>query len=97
VCWPLALAAVLPLAIVTVASAEAQTPTRVETARRLLGQYQDDPTRIDRARSAGTGGGQGGSSDVPTLLTLARALFLFGEERALTDEAKVGASVHSRE
>jgi hypothetical protein len=38
-----------------------------------------------------------GGNDVPTLLTRTRARFLFGEERARTDEAKVGAYARARE
>jgi tetratricopeptide (TPR) repeat protein len=81
----------------TVAPAPAQTP--VETARGLLRQYQEDPGRIDRARDlleAAVAKG-GAADDVPTLLTLARAWFLFGEERARTDEAKIAAYERARD
>jgi len=87
---------VLVLATVTVASAVAQTP--VEAARGPLQQYQDDPTRIDRARNLLEAEvAKGGGNDVPTLLTRTRARFLFEEERARTDEAKVGAYARARE
>ena len=88
--WLLVSATVLVLATVTVASVVAQTP--VETARGLLHQYQDDPTRIDRACDLLEAAvAKGGGNDVPTLLTLPRARILFGGERTRTDEAKVGA------
>ncbi len=80
-----------------VAPAPAQTPA--ETARGLLRQYQEDPGRIDRARDlleAAVAKG-GGAADVPTLLTLARAWFLFGEERARTDEGKIAAYERARD
>jgi len=80
-----------------VAPVTAQTP--VETARGLLRQYQEDPGRIDRARDlleAAVAKG-GAANDVPTLLTLTRAWFLFGEERARTDEAKIAAYERARD
>jgi tetratricopeptide (TPR) repeat protein len=88
------------LAVVLIVAAPVSAPgqTPVETARGLLKQYQDDPTRIDRARDlleAAVAKGAGG--DVPTLLTLARAWFLYGEERAKTDEAKVAAYERARD
>lgn len=88
------LAAVLIVAVPV--SAPGQSP--VETARGLLKQYQDDPARIDRARDlleAAVAKGAGG--DVPTLLTLARAWFLYGEERARTEEVKVAAYERARD
>ncbi|HEY7654360.1 MAG TPA: tetratricopeptide repeat protein [Methylomirabilota bacterium] len=91
--WLLLSAAVL----VAGAAAPAQAP--VETARGLLRQYQEDPGRIDRARDlleAAVARG-GAADDVPTLLTLARAWFLFGEERARTDEARIAAYGRARD
>jgi len=79
-----------------VAPAQAQTP--VETARGLLRQYQEDPARIDRARDLLEAAvAKGAAADVPTLLTLTRAWFLFGEERARTDEAKIAAYERARD
>jgi tetratricopeptide (TPR) repeat protein len=80
------------------APAAAQTATPAETARALLRQYQDDPARIDRARDlleAHVAGG--GTADVPTLLALARAWFLFGEERAKTEADKIAAYAQARD
>ena len=80
-----------------IASAHAASP--VETARGLLRQYQEDPGRIDRARDlleAAVAKG-GGTSDVPTLLALARAWFLTGEERARTDDDKIAAYARARD
>jgi tetratricopeptide (TPR) repeat protein len=78
------------------AAAPAQTPA--ETARALLKQYQEDPARIDRARDlleAAVAGGAG--NDVPTLLALTRAWFLYAEQRAKTDEQKVAAYERARD
>ncbi|HUM14835.1 MAG TPA: tetratricopeptide repeat protein [Candidatus Nitrosotalea sp.] len=76
--------------------AAAQTPT--ETARALLRQYQDDPTRIDRARDLLEAAvAKGAGNDVPTLLALTRAWFLYGEERAKTTEAKIAAYERARD
>ena len=88
----------LAVALIVAAPVSAPGQTPVESARDLLKQYQDDPTRIDRARDlleAAVAKGAGG--DVPTLLTLARAWFLYGEERATTDEAKVAAYERARD
>ena len=77
-------------------STAAETP--VETARGLLKQYQEDPARIDRARDLLEAAmAKGVGDDVPTLLTLARAWFLYGEERAGTEEAKVAAYERARD
>src|SRR4029077_2603319 len=64
----------------------------------LLKRYQAAPPRIARARDlleAAVAKGAGG--DVPTLLTLARAWFLYGEERAKTDEPKVAPDERARD
>ena len=87
--------------MVLVASAPAATPaqTPVETARGLLKQYHEDPTRIDRARDlleAAVANGSAGN-DVPTLLTLTRAWFLYAEERASTPEARIAAYERARD
>lgn len=94
--WPLLLATLLLLG--GLAPAIAQTATPAETARAMLRQYQDDPARIDRARDLlETHVARGGAADVPTLLALARAWFLFGEERAKTDDDKVAAYARARD
>jgi tetratricopeptide (TPR) repeat protein len=88
------------LAVVLLVAAPVSAPgqTPVETARGLLKQYQEDPARIDRARDLLEAAvAKGAGSDVPTLLTLARAWFLYGEERAKTDEAKVAAYERARD
>ncbi len=88
----------LAVALIVAAPVSAPGQTPVESARGLLKQYQDDPTRIDRARDLLEAAvAQGAGSDVPTLLTLARAWFLYGEERAKTDEAKVAAYERARD
>lgn len=81
-----------------ITAAPAQSPTPSETARAMLRQYQEDPARIDRARDLlETHLAQGGVADVPTLLALARAWFLFGEERAKADDDKVAAYARARD
>jgi tetratricopeptide (TPR) repeat protein len=93
---PLFLATLLLLG--GLAPATAQTATPAETARAMLRQYQDDPARIDRARDLLEAHlARGGAADVPTLLALARAWFLFGEERAKTDDDKVAAYARARD
>jgi tetratricopeptide (TPR) repeat protein len=93
---PLLLATLLLLG--GVAPAAAQTATPAETARAMLRQYQEDPARIDRARDLLEAHlARGGVADVPTLLTLARAWFLWGEERAKTEDDKVAAYARARD
>ena len=80
------------------APAAAQTATPAETARAMLRQYQDDPTRIDRARDLLEAYvARSGAADLPTLLALTRAWFLFGEERAKTDDDKIAAYARARD
>jgi tetratricopeptide (TPR) repeat protein len=80
----------------TVAAALAQTP--VETARAMLKQYQEDPSRIDRARDLLEAAvAKGAGNDVPTLLTLARAWFLYAEQRAKTEPEKIAAYERARD
>jgi tetratricopeptide (TPR) repeat protein len=88
----------LPIALAVSAPAEVLAQTPVETARALLRQYQEDPSRIDRARDLLEAAvAKGSANDVPTLLTLARAWFLYGEERAKTDDARVAAYERARD
>jgi len=78
--------------------AAAQTATPAETARAMLRQYQEDPARIDRARDLLEAHlARGGPADLPTLLALARAWFLFGEERARTEDDKIAAYARARD
>jgi predicted Zn-dependent protease len=64
----------------------------------MLRQYQDDPTRIERARDLLEAAvAKGAGTDVPTLLALARAWFLYGEERAKTAETKIAAYERARD
>jgi len=88
----------LAVVLIVVAPASAPAETPVETARGLLKQYQEDPARIDRARDLLEGAvAKGAGRDVPTLLALARAWFLYGEERAGTEDAKVAAYERARD
>jgi tetratricopeptide (TPR) repeat protein len=93
---PLLLLALLLLA--GVAPAAAQTASPAETARALLRQYQEDPARIDHARDLLEAHvARGGAADLPTLLALARAWFLLGEERAKTEDDKIAAYARARD
>src|SRR5438445_520636 len=88
--------AIFTLVVAGPAAARAQTPA--ETARSMLRQYQDDPARIDRARDLLEAAVvKGAGDDVPTLVALARAWFLYGEERAKTQETKIAAYERARD
>ncbi|HEY7203419.1 MAG TPA: tetratricopeptide repeat protein [Methylomirabilota bacterium] len=81
----------------TAGAATAQS-TPVETARALLKQYQEDPTRIDRARDLLEAAvAKGAGNDVPTLLALTRAWFLYAEQRAKTEPEKIAAYERARD
>jgi len=72
-----ALLVAVALVGVTPGPATAQTP--VESARALLKGYQEDPARIDRARDLLEAAvAREARDDVPTLLALARAWYLYG-------------------
>jgi len=93
---PLLLTTLLLLGGLAPATAPAATPA--ETARAMLRQYHDDPVRIDRARDLLEAHlARGGTADLPTLLALARAWFLFAEERAKTEDDKVAAYARARD
>src|SRR5437870_717059 len=95
-CSLVAALVIFTLVVAGPAAARAQTPA--ETARSMLRQYQDDPARIDRARDLLEAAVvKGAGDDVPTLLALARAWFLYGEERAKTQETKVAANERARD
>jgi len=86
------------LALVLTASPEASAQTPAETARTMLRQYQDDPTRIERARDLLEAAvAKGADTDVPTLLALARAWFLYSAERAKTEAPKIAAYERARD
>ena len=68
------------------AGVTAAPPTPTESARAMLKSYQEDPARIDRARDLlETAVAQGAGNDVPTLLALTRAWFLYAEQRAKSE------------
>jgi tetratricopeptide (TPR) repeat protein len=93
---PLVLTTLLLLGGLAPAAVLAATPA--ETARAMLRQYQDDPARIDRARDLLEAHlARGGTADVPTLLALARAWFLFAEERARSEDDKIAAYAKARD
>jgi tetratricopeptide (TPR) repeat protein len=87
---------VVALLVAAPGPAEAQSP--VETARAMLKQYQEDPTRIDRARDLLEAAvAKGAGNDVPTLLALTRAWFLYAEQRAKTEPEKIAAYERARD
>ena len=89
---------VLLLLLSAAGPAAAQTGAPVEAARDLLRAYHEDPARIDRARDLlEAHAARGAAPDVPTLLGLARAWFLFGEERSGSVEERIAAYERARD
>lgn len=83
------------LAALSAAAAPADT---VETARALLRQYHDDPAAIDRARDLLEAAvARDGAGDPATLIALARAWYLFAEERASGEDARIAALGRARD
>jgi tetratricopeptide (TPR) repeat protein len=73
-------------------------PTAAETARAMLKSYQEDPARIDRARDLLEAAvAKGAGHDVPTLLALTRAWFLYAEQRAKSEPEKIAAYERARD
>jgi len=76
----------------------AAPPTPTESARAMLKSYQEDPARIDRARDLlETAVAQGAGNDVPTLLALTRAWFLYAEQRAKSEPETIAAYERARD
>ena len=95
-CRSLVLATLLALGDLAPTAAGAATPA--ETARTMLREYQDDPGRIDRARDLLEAHvARGGAADLATLMALARAWFLFAEERAKSEDDKIAAYGKARD
>ena len=89
-------ALVIVLIVAAPAPAPGQSPA--ETARAMLKQYQEDPTRIDRARDLLEAAvAKDAGNDVPTLLALTRAWFLYAEQRAKTEPEKIAAYERARD
>jgi len=77
--------------------AASPVPAPLETARALLHDFRADPARIDRARDlleAAVARDEAG--DTRILVALSRAWFLYGENRAVTDEARLAAYERGR-
>lgn len=80
------------------AGVTAAPPTPTETARAMLKSYQEDPARIDRARDLLEAAvAKGAGNDVPTLLALTRAWFLYAEQRAKSEPEKIAAYERARD
>jgi hypothetical protein len=84
------LAGGITAALSTLAASPASAP--VDTARALLHDFRADPARIDRARDLLEAAvSRDEAVDTRTLVTLSRAWFLYGENRATTEEARLTA------
>ena len=95
---PLVLLAVAITSALAVAGPATAQGSTLDTARGLLKTYQEDPARIDRARDLLEAAvAKGAGNDVPTLLTLTRAWFLFAEQRAKTEPEKIAAYERARD
>jgi tetratricopeptide (TPR) repeat protein len=91
----LRLAASVGALLAATVAADAQSPG--DAARTLLRNYQDDPARIDRARDLLEAAlARAGTADTATLVTLSRAWFLFAENRARTEDARLAAYERGR-
>jgi hypothetical protein len=78
------------VALATLAASPASAP--VDTARALLHDFRADPARIDRARDLLEAAvSRDEAADTRTLVTLSRAWFLYGENRAATEEGRLAA------
>lgn len=77
-------------AVAIAAPSHAESPR--DAARALLQRYDQDPTRVDRARDLLEAAAvRDPSLDAASLITLARAWHLFAEERATIEAAKLAA------
>jgi len=86
------------LLVTAAAGVTAAPPTPTESARAMLKSYQEDPARIDRARDLlETAVAQGAGNDVPTLLALTRAWFLYAEQRAKSEPETIAAYERARD
>lgn len=91
----LRLAALVGALLATVVAATAESPG--EAARALLKNYQEEPARIDQARDLLEAAiARDGNTDAATLVTLSRVWFLFAENRARTEEARLNAYERGR-
>ena len=84
------LAGGITAALATLAASPASAP--VDAARALLQDFRADPARIDRARDLLEAAvSRDEAVDTRTLVTLSRAWFLYGENRAASEEARLAA------
>jgi tetratricopeptide (TPR) repeat protein len=84
------LAGGITAALATLAASPASAP--VDAARALLQDFRSDPARIDRARDLLEAAvSRDEAVDTRTLVTLSRAWFLYGENRAASEEARLAA------
>jgi predicted Zn-dependent protease len=86
----------LPALLIIAATTVADAGTAVDRARALIVRYDEDPTRIDRAREL-LERELARERRPETLTALAQVCFLSGEVRAQTDEAKLAAYACGRD
>jgi tetratricopeptide (TPR) repeat protein len=84
------------LALLVLAPAVAGAETAVESARALITRYDQDPSRIDRAREL-LEAELGRERRVETMILASYVYFLQGEVRAATGEQKLAAYGRGRE
>lgn len=85
------------IAVLLAATGASPVPPPVETARGLLHDFRADPARIDRARDLLEAAvARDEPVDPLTLVTLSRAWFLYAENRAKTEEARLAAYERGR-
>ncbi len=89
-------AAALAALLLVTAPAGAGAAPALETARALIERYDQDPTRIDRARDL-LEAELTRERRVETMILASRVHFLYGEVRAATDAEKLAAYDRGRE
>ena len=90
------LAVVLTLAMISAAAAQTPAPTPAQAARAMIARYDQDPSRLDRARDL-LETALKDERRVDTLITLSFVYFLLGEIRARSADEKLAAYDRGRE
>ena len=90
------LAAIVLGIVVTVGAASASANTPAQAARALIARYDQDLTRIDRARDL-LDAAVAADGRLDTLIAASYVHFLWGEVRAKTSDEKLGAYDRGRE
>ena len=90
------LVVVLTLAMISAAAAQTSAPTPAQAARALIARYDQDPSRLDRARDL-LETALKDERRVDTLITLSFVYFMLGEIRARSADEKLAAYDRGRE